>query len=109
MKPWSELDARERDAAVAEHVMGWRPMSLANGMEFFSAGGNEMFVGRNVYVGDKAVTGWSPSTDPIADYEVLRHVRESWGFGLTDCPWLFGERLEQVLRSRTTRCVANVA
>lgn len=35
MKPWAEMTARERDALVAEHVMGWRWVKVTPDKAFY--------------------------------------------------------------------------
>ena len=95
-KTWDELtDPRERDAAVAERVMGWEWRTYGPG---FSHSGHIRWMDRPdapngpcgpdivTATGDEpaAVDGlrWVPkfSTDPAADYAVLEHVRREWLF-----------------------------
>lgn len=98
-------DARELDARVAELVMGWRrwvPPAIAPYARLFEPGFN---MARN---------GWDQSdsaplyevldhdaplytTDPSDDYEVLRHVRETWD---TDAQYRFAHALAELYRPR---------
>ena len=68
----------EMDALVAERVMGWKRCD-----ESYECGGS--VAARFVYRDGDGVficcTSWMPkfSSDPSADYEVLKHVRDGWG------------------------------
>ena len=64
--------SREIDARVAELVMGWKPDKKNSGA--WIPPGKEPL--RSGYY--TAQPG-SFTTDPAADYEVLKHVREKWG------------------------------
>lgn len=95
LKPWEEMTERERDAAVAREVMG---ATVMHGLNPFDGWSDLFEVNPIPYdkrlVGprcpeiwaQKTEDGWDLvprySTDPAADYEVLRHVRDTWG---NDC------------------------
>ena len=67
------LTDRERDAAVAELVMGWKPVGESYSYEH----GGQYF-----WLDERGKPTWRAdafSTDPAADYEVLVKVREEWG------------------------------
>ena len=68
---WEAATPRERDAWVAENVMGY---DMANPpiIPVFD------FTGRPFR---ELIDDWWPTftTDPSADYAVLKHVRETWG------------------------------
>lgn len=81
------MSDREFDAEVAEKVMGIRWIVIESAMINGRLQGNgdvwwpEEF-GDPLNPSSGAHVGWGPdrySTDPSADYEVLKHVRETWG------------------------------
>lgn len=102
MKTWEEMEPRERDVWVAEHVMGWEwiVMRVPEGPfrylcppdretaevcripEWVETSDHDWRGPRAN--GDERVTSQTGrmmryTTDASADYEVLRHVRETWG------------------------------
>lgn len=87
------VDTRALDAEVAERVMGWTEVR-----EWGSG-----YVDRPDGMGGISPTGKCiediPSclTDPAADYEVLRHVRETWDHSRQ---YQFAHALAELYRSR---------
>lgn len=83
---WAAMTARERDAWVAEHVIGWRWITdgrrcLLQPPERIATMLPE-YVFMFSQIADKVweIHGLVPSytTDASADYLVLTHVRETW-------------------------------
>lgn len=89
IEKYRKMDARERDAIVAEKVMRWlneddyrdRPIprgeitTFANEVQRVLRG-----VPYQMHNGDwsRHYENWRPSTAPADDYSVLQHVRETW-------------------------------
>ena len=67
------MSERELDAEVARKVMGWEVHFRNTAFWVDAADANKLCDRVLASVGD-----WRPSTDPAADYEVLKHVREQW-------------------------------
>jgi hypothetical protein len=96
---WAAMTARERDAAVAQSVMGWVafPYSMPDGK-----GGWEtrLCPPSNVHI-TTCDTFPRYTTDPSADYEVLKRVRESkWIDDREEAYNMFWNSLAEILRSR---------
>jgi hypothetical protein len=81
---WDAATARERDCWVAEKVMGWRQVSIPPVEHAFAkCEGREPDPGPwRVMPGYDPITALKSvpeyTTDPAADYEVLKRVRETW-------------------------------
>ncbi len=80
------MDERTLDTRVARLIMGWRP-SIVRDRPAVSPNGN-----------------WAQSldvphytSDPAADYEVLRRVRETWSYALNV---EFARQLERMCKDR---------
>ena len=101
----TENNNRELDAEVAEKVMGWKkgdkwqtPVMDLRGDERRSL---DHLRRRNWYRPDGAKSFFDAiphyTTDPSADYEVLKHVRDNWRGDL----WtLFRQELASILIAR---------
>ena len=79
MKPWSEIpEGRERDAAVAIHVLGWEPQGIDDSFDTW-----------------RRAPHFTTSADD--DYRVLEHVRREWD---REVKWQFGALLHKRLEGR---------
>jgi len=96
MKTWQEMEPRERDAWIAEHVMGFvayygldaydgkqdthSPYCLWGTPEYI-ASWSDMFGESSAPNGCEPTYASLPhyTTDPAADYSVLEKVRDTWG------------------------------
>jgi hypothetical protein len=83
----AEADRRELNERIATEILGWR-RSRAE-------------YGEAPWILPDGVTAWTVryfTTDPTADYEVLRHVRETWEQGMIH---RYGEALYRIWRHRS--------
>lgn len=93
-------DARVLDARVAELVMGWRAVYVSPHGPLHPRvheGPLDRLDFWDTSDGRRMPCGWSPITDPAADYAVLRHVRETWD---TDAQYRFAQALAELYRPR---------
>lgn len=65
------VDERQKVERLAREVMGWEVDEYgyedrANGVQYLLS------------QGDPDYLPWNPYSDPVADYDVLRQVRETW-------------------------------
>lgn len=93
MKPWGDMNERERDAAVAVHVMGWvrRQDSVVEGVSWWEPPDGSRY---------KFMMSLPRfSFDPEDDYQVLKHVRENSEFGGWNAVAV-GFTLSQIWRDR---------
>ena len=104
---WEDMEPRERDAWVAESVMGWRPYWETAPLE------GEIWMlppGKSHAVESEIAPPFT--TDASADYLVLQKVREMWA-----CPaakrnersllYMFAEHLHEIQYARKDGCMGN--
>lgn len=92
---------RALDVRVAEEVMGWQAAYLLDGNVFAPRvhdGALEDLDYFETPDRGRMPCGWSPTTCAAEDYEVLEHVRETWGHSQR---YVFGIELVGLWRKRT--------
>lgn len=109
---WVEMGPRERDAWVAEHVLGWKRESEeqhpgANVAWFVPS---PKFRGTGTGTTVHASTAMPHSSTADADYEVLKHVRETWGEpgarrNERSLLYMFAEYLHEIQYPRKDGCM----